>query len=97
MYIMATEPISTAYFINLPSVYMCVCVSLLSLLGNGSIKCIPPNVARQRLGNHVTAATNTCNNRQIVGRIIFYAVRVISKESLCVCLCIPPSFSMTTR
>jgi hypothetical protein len=46
MYIMAPEPISTAYFINpLPS----VCVSM----------CIPPIVARQRLGKNVTAATKT--------------------------------------
>jgi hypothetical protein len=41
-YIMAPEPISTAYFIN-PSTGLC-----------GSV-CIP---ARQRLGKNVTAATN---------------------------------------
>jgi hypothetical protein len=32
----------------------------------------------------------TRNNR-IVGHVIFYAVRVLSKESLWVCLCIPLS------
>jgi hypothetical protein len=62
MHIMAPDPISTAYFIHL-----CVCV------------CIPPIVARQRLGilypffivsqlfgKHVSAATNTRNNRRII-------------------------------
>jgi hypothetical protein len=43
---MAPEPISTA----------CLCLSLLSLLGKGSVKCIPPLIARQRLGKHVPAA-----------------------------------------
>jgi hypothetical protein len=38
------------------------------------------NVARQRLGKHVLAAMNTRNNI-IVGCVIFYEVRVISKES----------------
>jgi hypothetical protein len=42
--IMASEPISTAYFIN-PSHYVSMCIS--------------PTVARQRLGENVTAATNT--------------------------------------
>jgi hypothetical protein len=46
MYIMATEPISAAYFINLShqSVYLYV---------------YPPIVARQWLGKNVTAAMNT--------------------------------------
>jgi hypothetical protein len=51
--------------------------------------CTPHNVARQRLGNHVPEATNTRNNRTIVGRVIFYAVRVLLKESLWICLFIP--------
>jgi hypothetical protein len=45
MYIMASEPISTAYFIIPPPIYVSVYVS--------------PTVARQRLGKNVTAATNT--------------------------------------
>jgi hypothetical protein len=45
-YIMASEPISTAYFIN-PS-HQCLCLYVYS-----------PIVARQRLGKNVTAATNT--------------------------------------
>jgi hypothetical protein len=89
-----------------------VYVSLLSLLGKGSVKCIPLFIARQRLGKHVPASTNTRNNRIIVGcvclwvclciplsllgnnsvktfprqrrvveGVVFYAVRVVSKES----------------
>jgi hypothetical protein len=52
----------------------------------------PPIVARQRLGEHVLEATNTRNNRRIVGLVVFYAARVVWKESLWVCLCIPVSF-----
>jgi hypothetical protein len=48
MYIMATEPISTAYFIN-PK---CVCVSV----------CVSPIGATQRLGKNITAETNTYAN-----------------------------------
>jgi hypothetical protein len=92
----------------LPSVCVPVCVSLLSLLGKGSVKCIPPFNARQRLGKQVPTAVNTHNNkriaerlclciplslpgknsvktlprqRKIVGGVVFYAVRVVSKES----------------
>jgi hypothetical protein len=42
-----------------------------------SVKCIPPFVARERFGKYVPVATNTRNNRRIVGRVIFYAVRVL--------------------
>jgi hypothetical protein len=45
---------------------------------NGSVKCIPPFGAGQGLGKHVPATTNIRNNRRIVGRVIFYAVRVLS-------------------
>jgi hypothetical protein len=37
MYIMATEPVSTAYFINLSYQSMCLYVYPLLLLGNGSV------------------------------------------------------------
>jgi hypothetical protein len=37
-YIMAIEPISTSYFINPSPQSVSVCVSLLSLLGNNSVK-----------------------------------------------------------
>jgi hypothetical protein len=48
--------------------------------------CILPIVARQRRGTHFPAATNTCNNRRIIGRVVFCAVRVVSKESPWVCI-----------
>jgi hypothetical protein len=64
---------------TLPSV--CVCM------------CIDPVVAKQRLGRHVSATTNTrhSTSKRIVWPVIFYAVRVLLKESLWVCLCIPLS------
>jgi hypothetical protein len=52
MYIVAAETISAAYFINPSHRSVCVCVSLLSLLGKGSIKCMPLSL----LGN---ASVNT--------------------------------------
>jgi hypothetical protein len=65
-----------------PSVCVSVCVSLLSLRGKGSVKCITPFVARLRLGKHVPAATNKRNNRRIVGGV------------WCVCLSVyPPIFA----
>jgi hypothetical protein len=67
---MASEPISATYFIN-PS-HQSVCLYVYPLI-----------VARQRFGKHVPVTTNTPNNRRIVGGI-FYAVRVVSKESLLV-------------
>jgi hypothetical protein len=90
---------------SLPSVCVSACVFLLSLQGKDLVKCILPFIARQRLGEHVPTATNTRNNRRIVGRVylwvrlgnnsvktfprqriivgcfVFYAVRVLSKES----------------
>jgi hypothetical protein len=66
MYIMAPQPIATAYPINTLHQPVCVCVYI-------SI------VARQRLSINVTAARN---NRGILRRIVFYAVRVVSKESM---------------
>jgi hypothetical protein len=59
---------------TLESVCVCVCETL--------------TVARQRFGKHVPKATNTnvCNNRWIVGRVVFCAVRVVSNESLWVCV-----------
>jgi hypothetical protein len=76
MNIMATESISTAYFTNPSRQSVFVCV---------------PIVARQRLGKRVPAAANTRNNRKIVGCVIFYAVRVLSKERICNSLCVPLS------
>jgi hypothetical protein len=74
-----------------PLVCVPVCVSLVSSLGKGSLKCIPPFCDRQRLCKPVPAATNTRNNRRIVGCVIFSAVRVLLKESMGVCLRVPLS------
>jgi hypothetical protein len=78
IYIMAPEPISTAYYINPSHQSVSVYVSR-------------PILARQRLGKHVPAATNTRNNRRIVAWVVFYAVRVVSHKSQWVFLCIPLS------
>jgi hypothetical protein len=68
MYIMAPEPISTAYFIN--ASHRSVCLYM-----------YPIHVARQRLGRKRYRNNGyTRNNRKIVGRVIFYAVRFVSKE-----------------
>jgi hypothetical protein len=76
---------------SLSSVCVSVYVSLLSLQGNGSIKHILPFGARQWFGKHIPVAKNTRYNRRIIGSVIFYAVRVLSKEITWVCLCIPLS------
>jgi hypothetical protein len=69
MHIMAPEPASTAYFINPFLQYVCLYV-------------YPLIVARQRLGKNVAAVTNThTHKRRIVECVIFYAVRVVSRES----------------
>jgi hypothetical protein len=74
---MAPELISTVYFIN-PS-RQCVCV------------CILPTVARKWLCKQFPASANTRSNRRTVRCIVFYAVCVISKESLWVFLHTPSS------
>jgi hypothetical protein len=84
MYIMAHKPISTMYFIN-PS-HQSVCLYV-----------YPTIVARQRLGKHIPAATNTRNIKKLVGRIVFCAVRVLSKETVCLCvLSLPGNDSVNT-
>jgi hypothetical protein len=37
----------------------------------------PPIVAKQRLGEHVAAATKTRSNARIIGRVVFCADRVV--------------------
>jgi hypothetical protein len=59
-------------------VYHDTCPHLSGVLHNPSHQ---PVVARQQLGKNVTAATNTHNNRRIVGGVVFYADQVASKES----------------
>jgi hypothetical protein len=51
------------------------CVSLLSLLGKGSVNCIPLSL----LGNN--SVKTFPRQGRIVGRVVFYAIRVVSKES----------------
>jgi hypothetical protein len=70
---MAPEFISMAYFIN--SSHRSVCLNA-----------YPKIIARQRLGREVPATKNTRKIRKIVGGVVFYAVRVVSKMSLWVCL-----------
>jgi hypothetical protein len=59
--------IATVYFVNPSHQSMCLYV-------------YHPVVAKQRLGKNVTAVINKGNNR-IIGRVIFCAIRVLSKES----------------
>jgi hypothetical protein len=66
---------------SLPSVCVSVCVSLLSLQGDGSVECNPPFSARQRLSKHIPAATNIPSNRRTGGRVVLFVVRVVPKES----------------
>jgi hypothetical protein len=54
---------------SVTSVCVSLCVSLSSLQGKGSVKCMPPFVAKQRLCEYVLTATNTPNNRRVVGRV----------------------------
>jgi hypothetical protein len=70
MYIMATEPISTACFIN---------------ASKQSIR-LPPVDARQCLDKHVHEATYTRSDIWTAGCVIFYEICVLSKESLWVCV-----------
>jgi hypothetical protein len=60
----------------LPSICLSVNVSPLSLLGNGSVNTFP-------------SARKKPNNRNIIGRMVFCVVRVVSKEILWISLCIP--------
>jgi hypothetical protein len=69
--------LSALFHKSLPSVCVSVCVS-------------PPIVNRQRLGKQVPAAKNRRNNTKIIERVIYYAVRVIWRESQWVCLCTLP-------
>jgi hypothetical protein len=57
-----------AYFINPSHQHMCSYV-------------YPTIVVMQRIGIKVSSVTNTHNNERIVGRLRFYATRVVSKGS----------------
>jgi hypothetical protein len=84
MFIMATEPISTAYFTNPSNLPMCLYVYP-SYCCKATARL---SVSLQRLCKHVPETTNARCNSRIVGRLIFYGVRVLSKsvcESACAC------------
>jgi hypothetical protein len=84
MHTLAPQPISMTYFIN-PS-HQSVCLYV-----------YPPIIARQRHSKHVPAATNTRNDRRIVGLVILYNARALSKESLWVSVCIHNFSKCTTE
>jgi hypothetical protein len=67
MSIVASEPISTAYFINPSHRFVCMCIPQ-SLPGNSSVKSYRRN-------------DYTSNSRRTVGRVVFYTVSVASKKS----------------
>jgi hypothetical protein len=67
MNIVAPRPISAAYFINPSHQSVCMLRIPLSLVRNGSLK--------RYCGNEYTR-----NNRRIVGPVVLYATRVVSKE-----------------
>jgi hypothetical protein len=79
IYVMLLEPISTAYFINPSHQSVCLCVyPRLSPLGNGSVNAFP--------WRSVHAAI-----KELFGRVVFFAVRLVSKGRVCVSLRIPLS------
>jgi hypothetical protein len=66
---------------SFPSVCVSLCVSHLSLLGNGLGTCLSSRCLIK----------NISNDRRIVGRVVFCAAHIVSKERMWVCLCIPLS------
>jgi hypothetical protein len=46
--------------------------------------CLYVYVDRKRLGMNVTEATNTQSNNRFVEFVVFYAIRLVSKDSLCI-------------
>jgi hypothetical protein len=67
VYVTSSKPISKVYLID-PSHYT-ACLHVYHSL-----------VARERLGNNVTAESNTFKNRRIVGRVVFYEVYAVWKK-----------------
>jgi hypothetical protein len=77
MYIMAPEPISTAYFINPSPQSVGLYVYLLSLLENGAIK-IPLSLLGNGSNKSYSGNNYDCNNRIIFEPVVLYAVRIVS-------------------
>jgi hypothetical protein len=85
MYIMEPELSSMAYIINPSHQSMCMHV-------------YPLIVARQLFGKNVTGGNEyTSNNRRIFGHVVFYAVRVLSKESRLLVLPRTSCYALFTR
>jgi hypothetical protein len=68
MYIMAPEPISAAYFINPSHQFVCLYVYP-HIVAKQGLKFISRLIARQQLGKHVPAETNTRSNRRVAGSV----------------------------
>jgi hypothetical protein len=72
MYVMAPKIISTVYVISPPpSVCVSEFTSFSSLLVEGSVKYMPPFVARQQLGKDFP------QQRRITGGVVSYAIRIV--------------------
>jgi hypothetical protein len=72
----------------IPPISLSVWLSLLSLLGKGSVKWIPPFTVRQRLDKHVPAATNTSNFIRIVESVclwvsLYFHLSLLRNNSFC--------------
>jgi hypothetical protein len=70
---------------SLPSVCVSECLSLLSLVGNGSVNSIPPYVAKQRLGKHVPVAMIILNKEELLDSSFFFfcgPYRIKGKEEI---------------
>jgi hypothetical protein len=67
MCIVAPQPISAVYFIN--PFYQSVCIYVYPLI-----------VVRQRLDKNYRGNEYAINNKRFVGRIVCYAVRVVSRK-----------------
>jgi hypothetical protein len=77
IYIKSHEPILLK---SVPSICVSLCASVLSLVGKCLINCISLFVDRQLLVELHPTKECTHNNRRIVGRVVSYAIRVVSKE-----------------
>jgi hypothetical protein len=74
---MVPQSISAASFVNHSCQFMCLFI--LSLLGNGSVKYIAPLHIRQQPGKHVPASADIRNARSIAGReCLFFCVSPFS-------------------
>jgi hypothetical protein len=70
MYMVAPKTISAAYLIKPSYQSMCLCISLLSYLDNGSVKCTTPFIARQRSGKMFPQQRNCCARVSVYTSIV---------------------------